>query len=358
MRKATTSIERISVGCILALACLLIAGCSLISSDSKIDEGIVIAPKLKIRSSTALAALDLAEVKRGDRLEILEQTQVKTPTRTAEWYKVRTKSKDATEGWVESRYVINKSIVDKTQDLYEKSKGISSQGTGRLKVQTKLRIEPGGDVVTYLSRGMMVDIVGKTRTTIKPEKQQEADDSEDTDEPETRTVIWYQVRLPESEVLRAGWVGAQQVQLDTPDEILYLEGEGRRFTGWVVFDQTKPKKGEPKDNYIAMMKNLSTEGPVDFTRLWILIYSPDQSRYVGAYIEDGLHGILPTSIHSDHRGFTIHELDENGKPVAVEYEAIRTDASHLRVKRLSPKFIHKKQPKLKSKVKRKSKKET
>lgn len=346
-------IKRVTLGCAVLVSSLLIAACGLMSSDSKIDEGIVNAPKLKIRSSTALAALDLAEVKRGDRLEILEQAQVKTPTRTNEWYKVRMKTKEATEGWVEARYVINKSIVDKTQDLYEKSKGITSQGTGRLKVQTKLRVEAGGDVITLLSRGMMVDIVGKARTTIKPEKQQDADESEDADEPETRTVIWYQIRLPETEVLRAGWVGAQQVQLDTPDEILYLEGEGRRFTGWVVFDQTKPKKGDPKDNYIALMKNLSTEGPIDFTRLWVLIYAPDQGRYVGPYIEDGLHGVLPVSIHPDHKGFTIHELDENGKPVAVEYEAIRTDASHLRVRRLSSKIIYKKQP---AKAKAKGKK--
>jgi hypothetical protein len=341
MQLATTSIKRIAVSLGLAFACAFAGGCSLLPAETKIDEGIVIAPTLKIRSSTALAALDLAEVKRGDRLEILEQSEVKTPTRTNEWYKVRTKTKEATEGWVEARYVINKSIVDKTQDLYEKMKPVASQGIGRLKVQTKLRVEPGGDVITYLSRGTMVEIVGKTRTTIKPEKQQESDDTEDTDEPETRTVIWYQIRLPETEVLRAGWVGAQQVQLDTPDEILYLEGEGRRFTGWVVFDRTKTKKGELKDNYIALMKNLSTEGPIDFTRLWVLIYSPEQGRYAGARIEDGLHGVLPVTVHPDHKGFTIHELDENGKSVAVEYEAIRRDAGHLTVNRLSPKITYK-----------------
>jgi hypothetical protein len=353
MQKAL-SFNRITVGCAVMLASVLFGGCSLLAGDAKIDEGIVIAPKLKIRSSTALAALDLAELKRGDRLDILDQAQVKTPTRTNEWYKVRTKTKDATEGWVESRYVINKSIVAKTDELYEKSKSITSQGTGRLKVQTKLRVEAGGDVITYLSRGTMVDIVGKSRTTIKPEKQQEPDDTEDTDEPETRTVIWYQIRLPETEVLRAGWVGAQQVQLDTPDEILYLEGEGRRFTGWVVFDQTKTKKGEVKDNYLALMKNLSTEGPIDFTRLWVLVYAPDQGRYGGPYIEDGLHGVLPVTVHPDHKGFTIRELDENGKLVNVEYESIRIDASHLRVRRLSPKIVYKK-PAIKSKAKAKAK---
>ena len=357
MKHATNSIRPLAVGCALMSATILVAACGLISSDSKIDEGIVIAAREKIRSSTATVALDLAEVKRGDRLDIIEQTQVKTPTRIAEWYKVRTKTKDATEGWIEARYVISKALVDKAADIYERSKATPSQGTGRLKVRAPLRIEGGGDILTYLSRGTMVDIVGKTRTTVKPDKQQEPD-SEDTEEPETRTVLWYQVRLPESEVLRAGWVGAQQVQLDTPDEILYLEGEGRRFTGWVVFDQTKTKKGEMKDNYIALMKNLATEEPVDFTRLWILIYSPDQGRYVSAPIdhstvEDGLHGVLPVTIHPDHKGFTIHELDENRKVVAVEYEAIRTDASHLRVRRLSPKITYKKQPaRLKSKRRR------
>jgi len=45
---------------------------------------------------------------------------------------------------------------------------------------------------------------------------------------------------------------------------------------------------------------------------------------------------------SDHRGFTIHEPDENGKSVPVEYEAIWSDASHLRVHRITPKFTYKK----------------
>jgi hypothetical protein len=327
---------------VLAGACSLISG-----GDQRMDEGIVIAAKLTIRSSTALAALPLAEVKRGDRLDILEQAQVKTPTRTNEWYKVRTKTKDATEGWVEARSVISKSIVDKTRELFDNSRETPSQGTGRLKVQTKLRIEPGGKVVTLLSRGTNVEVVGKTRTVVKPEKQADADDSDDGDEePEARTVIWYEIRLPETEVLRAGWVGAQQVQLDVPDEILYLEGEGRRFTGWVVYGQTKTKKGEMRDNYIGLMKNLATEGPIDFTRIWVLTYAPEEGRYINSYLEDSLHGVLPvipTTLANGRKGFTIHELDENGSQVPVEYEVNRVSPARLSVKRLGAKIYHKKQ---------------
>jgi hypothetical protein len=325
--------------CVVVLACLG-TGCRLLGGETKIDEGIVIAQKLTIRSTTAPAALPLAEVKRGDRLDILEQAEFKTPTRTNEWYRVRTKTGDAIEGWVEARSVINKSVVDKSQELFENSRSIPSQGTGRLKVQTRLRLDPGGDVVTHLNRGMMVEIAGKTRTTFKPEKQLDSDDSADSEEPETRTVIWYQVRLPESEVLRAGWVGAQQVQLDVPDEILYLEGEGRRFTGWVVLDQTRDKKGVLKDNYIGLMKNLSTEGPIDFTRLWILTYSAPEGRYVNGGIFQPLRGVLPVTlgIRSGQKGFTIHELDANNNPVPAEY-AVRREAGRIFVTRLTPPLL-------------------
>ena len=337
------ALPKLAVVLVMTLSVVATSGCSVFSGETKIDEGVVIAPRLKIRSTTARVALDLAEVKRGDRLEILEQYQEKTPTRIEEWYKVRTKDKDAVVGWVESRSIINSAIITKINELFENSKGTVSQGAGRLKVQTKLRLEPGGDVVTLLSRGTEVDVVGKARTTFRPEKSGE-DTDEAAEEPETRTELWYQVRLRESEVLRGGWVGARQVQLDVPDDILHLEGDGRRFTGWVEFDKTKTRKGELKSNYIGMMKSLNTEGPIDFTRLWILIYDPGSSRYTGAYIEDGLRGVLPVSLEtaSGRKGFTIHELNEKGETVPIEYEAVRIDTSHVRVKRQSPKIVVKK----------------
>src|SRR5215831_15726618 len=321
------------------LPAFFLCGCGLISGDSKIGEGIVMAPKLKIRSSTAPVALELTEVKRGDRLEILDHAEVKTPTQVDEWYKVKTKAKDAVTGWVKARDLINQSIIEKSDDLFQKSKDTPSQGQGRLKVQTRLRVEPGGEIATWLSRGGKVDIVAKARTTIKPEKQPTSEDSDEaSEEPEARTVLWYEVRLPDTELLRAGWVGAQQVELDVPEEIMHLEGEGRRFTGWLVFDQTKDKKGQLKNNYVGLMKSLATEGPIDFTRIWVISYSTEEGHYTGPYIEDGLHGVLPVTLGlpGERKGFTIRELDEDGKAVPVEYEAVRVDSSHLRVKRLTP----------------------
>jgi hypothetical protein len=337
-------ISAIVLASISLLTAFLFAACGLFSGETPIDEGIVISQQ-KIRSSTAPVALDVAEVKRGDRLDILDQAEIKTPTRTEDWYKVRNKGKDQTVGWIEARYVINKAIVTRVEELYEKSKSIVSQGSGRLKVRTPLRADPGGDIVTSLNRGAIVEIVGKTRTTIKPQREKGSDTDQESEEPEERMVLWYQVRLAETEVLRAGWVGAQQVQLDVPDEILHLEGEGRRFTGWVVLDQTRTRGGELKNNYIGLMKSLSSEAPVDFTRIWVLNYSTETGRYDGSYIEDSLRGMLPIALGTlrGAKGFTIHELDENGKLVPVEYSAAR-EGSRLKVQRLTPKIYAKRQP--------------
>src|SRR5581483_10967320 len=329
----------------LLLSALLLSGCGLISGDTKIDEGVVIAPVLKLRSSTAPAALDLAEVKRGDRLDIIEQAQFKTPTRVVEWYKVRTKDKAAVEGWVETRYVINKAVVDKVNALFEKSKDLPTQGSGHLKVQSKLRLEPDGDVATYLNRSTPVEIVGKARTTVKADKPADTDETDDSDdETGPKTVLWYQVRLPDSEVLRAGWIGAQQVQLDVPDEILHLEGEGRRFTGWVVLDQTKDKKGVLHNNYVGLMKSLSTEGPIDFTRVWLLYYAPNSGRYANGFLKDGFRGVLPVTlgVSGGRKGFTIRTLDEKGKAVPIEIETTRDSDGDLHGKQITAEPVGKK----------------
>jgi hypothetical protein len=310
------------------------SGCN-VAGDTKIDEGVVIVPKAILKSSTAKVSLNIRELKRGDRLDILDEANVKTPTQIEEWYKVRAATGGET-GWLEARYIAKKSIVDKTNAIFEKTKDLPSQGQGKLKVRAKLRTDADGDVVTYLNKGLVVDIVGKARTTFKPEKADtDSDASDDTD---TKTVLWYEVRLPESEVLRSGWIGAQQVDLDVPDEILHLEGDGRFFSGWVVYDQSRTKKGEVRNNYIGLMKSVTEEAPVDFTRLWFLNYSPDSNRYVSGGVEDGLRGMLPITLGTQQggKGFTFNELDASGKLVPVSYAVIRSSADHVNIKRLTP----------------------
>ncbi len=322
----------------LAVIACGLSGCNAIF-DRPIDEAVVSVPKVKIRSSTALVALDVAEARLGDRLDILEQAEVRTPTQVEQWYRVRTRAPEKITGWVEASSIINKDVVAQTDALYQKSQAIVSQATGRVKVKARLRLEPNGTVATLLKRGTPVEIVGKVRTTYKP--QRDGDDAtsgdDDDDEAATQTVVWYEVRLPEAEVLRAGFIGAQQVELDVPEEILHLEGDGRRFTGWVAFDQNKTRNGDIKNNYIALMKGVDSKGAVDFTRILVLNYSVKYERYEAAYIGSSLRGVLPVVLNptAGRRGFSVQEYDKDGKLHTVEYEMARTDANRLRVTRLA-----------------------
>ncbi len=335
--------RRLSFVCFLLTTSLFFFGCNVIG-ESKIDEGVIIAPKAMLKSSTAKVSLNVKELKRGDRLDILEQAEIKTPTgATQEWYKVKIDAGGET-GWLESRYVVNRTILEKTNDLFDKSKELPAQGLGRVKVSANLRTEPGGEILTHLNRGTPVEIVGRLRTV---QKQDVNDNNPDNDDEDAKSILWYQVRMPEGEVLRAGWLGAAQVELDVPDDILHLEGDGRRFTGWVVFDQTKTKKGELKNNYIAMMKRVDGEAAIDFTRVWFLNYSPDLGRYINGYLIDGVRGVLPIKLGTTtgSKGFTTQELDENAKPVAISYELKRVSAEKVEVKRMSPLLPQKKLPK-------------
>ena len=73
-------------------------GCGWLDSVSTIvgmsDTATVIAKTAQIRTSYAVVAADLLEVKRGDRLDILDQTEFEKVA----WYRVRAHDDAKTEG--------------------------------------------------------------------------------------------------------------------------------------------------------------------------------------------------------------------------------------------------------------------
>ncbi|HLM02530.1 MAG TPA: hypothetical protein VK400_15870, partial [Pyrinomonadaceae bacterium] len=75
----------------------------------------VIAPRTYIRSSYAVVAADLLEVKRGETLDILDETDYEK----VHWYRVRAKDEDATEGWIEAQNVIVGTLLEKSRKLAE-----------------------------------------------------------------------------------------------------------------------------------------------------------------------------------------------------------------------------------------------
>lgn len=75
----------------------------------------VIAKKANIRTSYAVVAQDLLEVKRGDELDIVDQVEFEKTL----WYRVRARDEDQTEGWIEAQNIITSDVLEKSKKLAE-----------------------------------------------------------------------------------------------------------------------------------------------------------------------------------------------------------------------------------------------
>ena len=344
------SLSLVSIAVLLAGMCASTA-CT-VFGDAPIDEGIVRSDQADVYSSTALVALKVATVKRGDTVDIMRREAVVGPTYTENWLQIRLKDDAETSGWIEARHVVTEDVVKKSAEAAGKREEVPTIARGRLKVNQKLRLAPGRDtdVAVVLTRGTEFDITGKASTTYKPPRPTkpgaQSDDepeAEDMEEPEEQTDTWYRVRLDEGSILEGGWLLAQSVSLQVPDEILHLEGNGRRFVAWLVVSTTtndKAAQGEDakRNNYVTFMRRGDAPTEVDFDRLYAVFWTNDGHTYTGPYVESEMRGVFPVS--QEMRGgrpvVTVHVLDASNKPVPVEYEVAPDEKGRLQVKRLTP----------------------
>src|SRR3954463_3766035 len=116
------------------------AGCSLLEGSivGPTDTATVIAKTAQIRTSYSVVAADLLEVKRGDKLDVLDQVEFeKVP-----WFRVRAHDEALTEGWIEAQNVITSGTLQKSKDLAEQFKDQPPQAAGMIRSITNLRGAP------------------------------------------------------------------------------------------------------------------------------------------------------------------------------------------------------------------------
>ena len=118
----------------------------------------VISKKAQIRTSYAVVASDILEVKRGDQLDVLDQVDFEKIT----WYRVRARDEDQTEGWIEAQNIITSDVLAKSKKLAEEDKDLQSQANGLLRNKTNLRLSPeqrDDNVLVKLDNGSVFEIV-------------------------------------------------------------------------------------------------------------------------------------------------------------------------------------------------------
>ncbi len=342
------------------------AGCSLldsaISSVSGItgisDTATVIAKTAQIRTSYAVVAADLLEVKRGERLDVLDQMEFEKVL----WFRVRAHDDTGTEGWIEAQNVITSEVLEKSKELAKEYENREPQATGALRAASNLRLSPEIDaknVLYKLATGSNFEIMawkfvpkeavddsGDPESDVSKPPNSDIEAAKDKDGPaklDETYDIWYQVKLdPSVSPAPAGWIFGRQVDLQVPGEIVYFQSNTRKFVTWQRLDtdagsKVSSDKGATPGNWVILtrtnlVKAIDGVEP-DFDGILILAFDKyDQSYYTVWRTTGEVWGTLPLRVEgaSDNKTFTLRMRNAEGKMDNKQFVVFK-DKNRLRV---------------------------
>ncbi len=325
------------------------------------DTATVIASRTYIRSSYAVVAADLLEVKRGDVLDILDET-VHERTR---WYRVRAYDEDSTEGWIEAKDVIVGSLLRKSYELAEEDKDKQPQAKGQLRAPAKLRFSPEirednvllvlekrgetqtvFDIVSWkLIPKIQVDLQDdsevQNRQMSKNEEIEVLRQEKRVETLEEKYDIWYKVRLsPSVSPAPAGWIFGRQVELLIPQDIRYYQFEGKRFVAWHRLDPVDgeaSKQDRPGSWVVLSRSNLAKantpEEEPDFDSVAVFYYDKYGGEHITVYRSGEFWGKLPFKVVDKGRDklFTILVRNTEGNLEEKTFVIFKSVRDHLRV---------------------------
>lgn len=312
------------------------------------DTATVIAKTAQIRTSYSVVAADLLEVKRGDRLDVLDQVEFeKVP-----WYRVRAHDDAQTEGWIEAQNIITSDTLEKSQKLAESFKDQAPQAAGIIRAASNLRSAPDmspENVLFKLANGSTFEIVSwkfvpkqevpdvddapkgtqKKGKSSKNEDIEAAKEAGEPDKMDEKYDVWYLVKLdPAVSPAPAGWLFGRQVELQVPSDIVFFQQNNRKFTTWQRLDSDSANKvgaGDTKSmapgSWVILSRNNYSK-PIDgvepdFDTILVLAFDKyDQSYYTvwRSPPNNVVWGSLPLKVEGkgDNKTFTVKIRSASG----------------------------------------------
>jgi hypothetical protein len=250
-----------------------------------------------------------------------------------EYAKVRTTS--GAVGWVENRQLMEPVLWQRSIKLLEQVRDMPAQASGRTKVATNLRVQPGRTEprLYQFGRNVPVEVVGRA-VADWVQANDERDSSNDTQA--RKKEDWFLIRgvatrSPGESSARgaepttttqpgdqtvpiAGWVVARFIELNLPEAI--REGAASaniRPLAWFELNRVSDPSGDKAQYLVAAARG--PEGQVcDFTALRVYTWYVKRSRYETAFIENNLCGQLPVRIGKGPKGepeFRFRVMDGN-----------------------------------------------
>jgi hypothetical protein len=370
---------------LVTLLALTISGCAIIRSVTEGVYGLVganetatvIASRAQIRSSFAVVAADLLEVKRGAKLDILEETEVEK----VHWYHVRANDEDRTEGWIEAQNVITGALLEKSKKIAAEVKNLLPQATAQLKAVSNLRLTPeqtDDNILFKLDNGSTFEIVGwkyverkqdiseidnaskNSEKTPKSQKTKNAEieaakEANKPDDLDEKYDIWYKVRFdPSVSPAPAGWIFGRQVELQVPTDISFFQIGATKFVTWQRLDEadagdkaiTKDKNAakvtKPGSWVILSRSNqvLSKDGnEPDFDGILVLAYDKYNEEHYTIYKKGEIYrngaiqGNVPLKIEGsgDNKVFIVSIRNSAGESVEKRFSVAKDAKGKIKV---------------------------
>jgi hypothetical protein len=366
---------RLAIFISVIFSVLTFSGCGLLSGaidnvSSAVglnDTGTVIALRAQIRSSYAVVAADLLEVKRGMSLNILEETDFEK----VKWYRVRANDDEQTEGWIEAQNVIIGSLLDKSRKLAEEDKEFQAQAEGQLRASTNLRLTPEqkddnillklekkGEAETnfqivswkYVLKADAPDVDDSKSKQNKPKtRNEEIEAAKEENKPlemDEKYDIWYKVRLsPSVSPAPSGWIFGRQVELTLPPEIAIYQKESNKLVTWQRLDggevdekasASGTKISKPSSWVILLRSNVvkSIDGnEPDFDSILVLGYDKYDQAHYKVYRNENIQGKIPMKVEGsgDNKSFVVKVLNGAGQLEEKRFAIFKDVKGRLKV---------------------------
>lgn len=359
---------RFAVVLLLVFATLSHAGCDLLNTGvlGQNDTATVIAKSAWIRTSYSVVAADLLEVKRGERLDVIDETDFEK----VRWYRVRARDEAETEGWIEAQNIITSDTLEKSRKIAEEFKDQPPQAAGTIRSASNLRAAPDmapENILFKLANGSTFEIMswrfvpkqelpdvddaaakgeqlGKKRS-----KNEEIEAAREAGEPERideKYDIWYQVRLdPSVSPAPAGWLFGRQVELQVPTDIVFFQANNRKFVTWQRLDADSANRVGSGDKSLApgnwvVLSRSNFSKPIDgvepdFDGIVVLAFDKyDQSYYTAwrSAPNTEVWGKLPLIVEGkgDNKTFKLQMRGPSGQMDEKRFVVFR-DKNRLRV---------------------------
>jgi hypothetical protein len=357
---------------------LAVGGCGVVSSavDNVTglvglnETGTIIANRAQIRSSYAVVAADLLEVKRGERIDILDEIDFEK----VHWYRVRAHDEDKTEGWIEAQNVITSDLLEKSKKIAEEDKDLQPQAKGQLRAATNLRLSPeqrDDNILVKLDNLSNFEIVswrfvpksqdaldvdnarkGEQKQVKGKTKNADIEAAKETGEPEKvdeKYDIWYKVRLdPSVSAAPAGWIFGRQVELQIPNDILFYQHNNRKFVAWQRLDQVDANdKTAPKDKdgnriskpgtWVVLSRSnvVKAQDSVEpeFDGIQILAYDKYNEEHYTAYRSGDVWGTLPLKVEGtgDNKTFVLNLRNSAGQIEEKRFVTFRDPKGRIKI---------------------------